>query len=141
MILGCADAMIYFPLNILPLVTFYEFTTQSGVNIFYPGWRLVHSDWTPISVPESIWKTLFWNVFNIRWNQWINVFYGVLFFLLFGVTTEARESYKRVFWAAANRFGYTRPVQARASNIVFQSAVPDTVNSEYVLVLAILLVH
>ena len=65
----------------------------------------------------------------------------VALFPTFGVTTEARESYKRMFWAAANCFGYTPPVQTRSSNIVFKFVVSDTVNSEYVLVHIILLVH
>ena len=141
LVLGCVDAVALLPSQTLDLVINVHFLRQSGDAVFYPGWTVVHSDWAPISTPANIWKSSVWTVFDVRWSEWINPFFGVLFFLLFGVTTEARESYKRMFWAAANCFGYTPQVQARASNIVFQSVIPDTVTSEYVLVLAILLVY
>ena len=141
LILGCVDAIVLFPAQTLNFVIDLQGIRQSGDAGFYPGWTLVHSDWAPVSVPENAWNISIWFAFSVRWSQWINPFFGLLFFLLFGVTTEARESYKRMFWAAANCFGYTPPVQTRSSNIVFKFVVSDTVNSEYVLVHIILLVH
>ena len=135
LVLGCVDAIVLFPAQTLNFVIDLQGIRQAGDAGFYPGWTSVHSGWAPVSVPVNAWLASVWDVFNVRWSQWINPFFGLLFFLLYGVTTEARESYKRVFWSAANRFGYTRPVQARVPNIVFQFAIPDIVNSEYVLVL------
>lgn len=141
LVLGCVDAIILLPAQILNLIIACQFTTQPEGDIFYPGWTAIHSDWAPVSLSAYTWRSSVWGIFSVRWSEWINVFFGVLFFLLFGATAEAWESYKRMFFVVANQCGYSRPVQAKMSDVVFQSVVFSTVDSMYVFILVMILIY
>ena len=64
-------------------------------------------------------------------EEWINVFNGALFFLLFG-TTAARKAYKGVFCLVKIRFGCVRIVRTNSSSVAFRSTISNAVDSMYV---------
>ncbi|VDB86467.1 unnamed protein product [Peniophora sp. CBMAI 1063] len=69
---------------------------------FYPGWSVVHSDWTPLSVSTAEWQaggSL--TIFGVVWNGWIFVWLSTATFGLFGLTHDARATYMRVLRAVA----------------------------------------
>lgn len=117
MALGCFDVVIVLPLSILLLVQGYE----GAPIVFWPGWKAIHSDWRPVSVPASEWKPFPWDNFEVRWDEWINVLLAVVFFALFGLTEEASHIYRNAFSAIGRRFGYSPVVKAEASAVVFDT--------------------
>lgn len=117
MALGCIDVVLVLPLSILLLVQGYEGTPI----VFWPGWKEIHSDWGPASVPADEWKPFPWDNFEVRWDEWINVLLAVVFFALFGLTEEAINKYRAAFSAIARRLGYSPGIKAEASAVVFDT--------------------
>lgn len=71
---------------------------------FYPGWSAVHKDWDPVSVTAEEWRTQgAFIFFTIVWYGWYNVFLAVVIFGLFGLTSDARAAYVRVYGALRPR--------------------------------------
>lgn len=70
---------------------------------FYVGWRLVHTEWTPIGFSySSLVSTpgLLPQLYVVYWAPTILAF---ITFGLFGLSAEARSSYGRVIHAMARR--------------------------------------
>lgn len=119
MILGCADAIIVLPLNVAGALL-ASFQQQLR---FWPGWAKVHKHFYTIprirtKVLESSGAAL---IISIRWTEWQNVFLAVVFFLLFGLTDEARRRYGKLFHPMRKLFGRKKEVDREASKIVFRS--------------------
>lgn len=93
--LGCFDSFITLPISINNLVVN---VVSSGTEfVFYQGWKAIHLYWEPVLVPKSVWSTDKWNIFSIHWNEWVNPFLALVFFSLFGLTSDARKGYRRFF--------------------------------------------
>lgn len=101
--LGCFDVIITLPIAITNVVV--SITELGPLFVFYPGWTYNHSDWYPESFPKSMWSTIKWSVLSVHWDEWVNPFYAVVFFVLFGLTAEARTGYRKFFRFLGGRFG------------------------------------
>lgn len=101
--LGCLDSLITLPIAILGLVT--NIIGTGPFFRFYLGWTAIHSDWEPTLFPKSVWSIVRWNVYSLNWDKWINPFWALVFFSLFGLTPEAKKGYGRLFRYLRRPFG------------------------------------
>lgn len=117
MALASMDILLTLPISVLVLVT-GKVNNKLAV---WRGWALLHNDWAPIRMRASHWIPAFWLNFSIRWDEWINPMFALVFFLIFGLTEEARGMYRSAFFAFMRVFGYERDVQPEKSAIAFGS--------------------
>lgn len=89
MTLGCLDAVLLLPIGIYSLIS--DLTSASVP--FWPGWTYVHSDWEPFGLPESAWISTTPGILQTRYDEVINFILAVVFFLIFGLTKQARANY------------------------------------------------
>lgn len=105
-LLGCVDAVVTLPISIVRLV----YNLLSPPMSFYPGWEEVHANFSTISVETaSEWKKDFWVTVQVRYDLWIDLFSAIGFFALFGLTREARATYRGFFWKTMRPFGLKEP--------------------------------
>ncbi|KAI0309293.1 GPCR fungal pheromone mating factor [Amylostereum chailletii] len=121
--LGCIDAFGTLPIGILVFVV-----DVRSVDDFWPGWSVVHSkaDWPPQSFSTALWSQNKWSRIGLHFSQWINVADGVVFFLFFGLTGEARALYRRAFGRVVEKLGWraspaSPPDRPGVSGMVFGS--------------------
>ena len=130
MLLASMDIVLTFPVSVLVLITGHI----GNELIVWPGWDLLHNNWDPIQLPASHWLANFWQNFTIRWNEYINPLFAIVFFVIFGMTEEARNMYRSAFFAVlAHVFGYKRrPAvgEREKSAIAFESFQVNPVRSE-----------
>ncbi|KAI0311122.1 pheromone A receptor-domain-containing protein [Amylostereum chailletii] len=101
--IGLLDIVLTLPLGILRVALDI---IQAGPNfVFYPGFAAVHADWAPVPIPQS---NTFWFKFDMLYDAWTNVLVGLVLFVLFGTTGEARGVYKRVGWRVVEWMGCGR---------------------------------
>lgn len=127
MALGILDMTITLPTTILGIVV-----RCSGQDVvFWPGWTTVHAHWAPTARPAHAWKENFWRTFNVRFAEWYNILFALIFVLLFGLTGEALACYRRAFWGVAGLVGCRPRERSDMSDIVFGSrpAVPEAAQS------------
>lgn len=104
--LGCFDILLTLPLGIANLVdNGLQLTSEPGSTPFWLGWTDIHTNWGPVYVTGAGWSATAWSEFTVRWDEWINVLFAVIFFLLFGLTEEARSTYRQVLQAVFGLFG------------------------------------
>lgn len=75
--------------------------------IFYPGWDVVHADWTPLQYTRDEWRSSDWGTFTLYFTLWANVVLSLAIFGLFGFTPEALDVYKRGLSKVSRRLGRT----------------------------------
>lgn len=119
MILGCADAIIVLPLNTAgTLLAAFQQQLQ-----FWPGWNKVHKHF--LIIPRIRSKALEASgavlVISIRWTEMLYVFLAILFFLLFGLSDEARRRYGMVISPLRSLFRRKRGKEGEVSKIIFKS--------------------
>ena len=116
--LGLFDAVITLPLAIINLV---QGLLQTKADGFWPGWNVAHADLSAIpTVTSQEWHSSgAWTIFTIRFDQWINPIFAVVFFLLFGLTKQKRAWYKGLFWMSIKPFGVKPCIHPIDSTIVF----------------------
>lgn len=106
--LGCFDSIITLPTSVTSLVG--NIVLTSPQLDFYQGWTFIHSDWEPSLVPKSMWSMDKWEAFSVYWDAWINPFFALVFFALFGLTPGARKGYRRFFHFVGKPLG-VRPAE------------------------------
>ena len=118
--LGVFDVIITLPLAVIVLVTDLVF---GGDTSFWPGWKAIHGDFSTIPTATSEeWKADgFWTNFSIRFDQWVDPIFALVFFLLFGLTEQKRFWYRSVFWRAVKPLGFRPRDDPVASSIAFGS--------------------
>lgn len=119
--LGCFDSLIILPIGITSLAA--DIVDEGAQFKFYQGWSLIHSDWAPVLLPKRIWSTLGWNEFSVYWSEWINPFFALVFFTLFGLTPEARKGYRNCFHFLGSPLGVgqTTTSEEGLPEVVFKS--------------------
>lgn len=101
--LGCFDAFITQAISITIMV---KNTAVDGPYLtFYQGWSFIHSDWEPASIPKSMWSTSKGAASAVYWDKWVNLVYALVFFALFGLTSDARKGYHRFYRFLGRPFG------------------------------------
>ena len=99
--LGCLDILVSLPIGIISVYV----DVKGNTIVFYQGWTVIHSNWEPFAVTKEMWTDAPFGVFDLNWNEWISVYYSVVFFALFGLTVEARSKYKRALNFVLRWFG------------------------------------
>lgn len=119
--LGCFDSFITLPISITGTVG--NIVSSSPKLVFYQGWTAMHSDWEPIFIPRSIWSTDKLFVFALHWDEWINPFFALVFFALFGLTLGARKGYCKFLCFLVRPFGVRQADHTEESlpDVVFNS--------------------
>ncbi|VDC05051.1 unnamed protein product [Peniophora sp. CBMAI 1063] len=105
--LASIDIMLTLPIGIVTLVLTARGALLSGPLPFYFGWTLDHTDWTPESLPYAYLQaegTL--SLAASYFIQWTSPVLAFAIFALFGVTPEARGSYRRIMYAIGRFFGW-----------------------------------
>ena len=125
--LGLFDIIITLPLSILGLVSD---VSQSETVGFWPGWDIVHGHFGKIpKISSKDWKAQgFWSIFNIRFDQWVNVICAAAFFLLFGLTKSKRAWYRSLFRSIKPLIGLKVPETPEVTDMEF-SAAPGAYSS------------
>lgn len=103
--LGCFDALITLPISIWSTVGNIISSDPQITGSFYQGWTLTHSDWKPVLLPMRVWSTFKWGLASAYWDEWINPFFALVFFALFGLTPNARKEYRKLFNILGRPFG------------------------------------
>lgn len=106
LLLGCFDILITLPIVVLLLAI--DILSSSSPFSFYQGWTYDHTGWAPVFVTKDEWDANKWNRVLLRWDEWINPFFALVFFVLFGLTGEAREGYRRALRAVIRPFSRKR---------------------------------
>lgn len=118
MIIACLDTVLNLPVLITTIVIDIVQGKDSPLNYPYVSWKSVHdgaggllpgfSLGTILQTPASAWSADGWDVFTLKWGEWIFVFQAAAFFGVFGTSPEMRQYYRRAFWFIPERFGYKR---------------------------------
>lgn len=119
LVLGCFESLITLPITITDLVV--AIISLGPLFTFYQGWTFLHTGWEPILTPKSTWSTLKWSVFGVHWNEWINAFLSLVFFVLFGLTAEAKKRYRRFLLLLRKPFGVKQEGGTDEPDVVFKS--------------------
>lgn len=113
MALGCVEALFTLPVSIFMFIS----DIQPPPNEFYPGWKAVHANFSTIPMnPASNWSKDVWFTITVIWELWTNPVIAFAFFALFGLTEEARLTYRKFFCAVMRPLGLKEPP---ARNITF----------------------
>jgi pheromone a factor receptor len=73
----------------------------------WAGWTAIHADFSRVDIfPASIWRASHVVLILTELSRWISVINAITFFLLFGMTDEARRHYKSALQFVVKRLGY-----------------------------------
>jgi len=118
MVIACLDTICLLPVDITIIVMSILEGKENSLNYPYVSWKNVHDgeggNAPNISlssieqVPANEWSTFKWDVFIVKWNEWLYVLHAVMFFCVFGTTPEMRRLYRSVFWFIPERLGYKK---------------------------------
>ena len=119
--LGLFDLLVTLPNSVLFLVI--DLLERKDSFVFWPGWRAVHADFSsiPVATYESWSSHGIWCIFFVKWSQWVNPLYAVVFFVLFGLSSQARERYQRAFRIVCTPLGRRCQDKPSVSDIAFES--------------------
>ncbi|KAI0316927.1 pheromone A receptor-domain-containing protein [Amylostereum chailletii] len=112
--LGLFDALVTLPLGAAIFTMDIRSTSHF---VFYQGWDLIHTGWEPVVLKASQWKPALWASVNVYYVHWRTIVLALGFFFLFGTTGEAREVYRRVFWATVKALGIRRRERTTTGNL------------------------
>ncbi|KAI0031551.1 GPCR fungal pheromone mating factor [Vararia minispora EC-137] len=93
---------------------------------FYNGWELVHSHWKPVTFSYRELQTDgSWILGRYHLSHWSPVVFGLTTFVLFGLTADARATYRRGLYAIGRLFGFKPTMHQRASvdEIIFANGL------------------
>lgn len=125
MAVGCMDALILLPIGIYNMVVD---VLQGRPLPFWTGWTFVHTDWEAYGLPTSVWDASIWDKLVIRWDEVINPALAVIFFLIFGLTKEARSNYWNVLYFVFKPLGIKARTKTKpdVSTAVFHTNTYDS---------------
>ncbi|KAI0317110.1 pheromone A receptor-domain-containing protein [Amylostereum chailletii] len=103
---GCLDILFTLPTGALILLLDVAQGVKDGSYSFYSGWKTIHQDWAPVSISAAEWHVDLWFRFQLIFQEWLYLVLSILIFAIFGLTEEARATYRRWFWSAAGLFHF-----------------------------------
>ncbi|KAI0316298.1 pheromone A receptor-domain-containing protein [Amylostereum chailletii] len=122
---GCLDILVTLPTGIMFLVQGIGQDVSLGDYFFYRGWDYTHRHIrTPLILSAAEWRSGFWQRFSFLWGVWLWPVLSIVIFSIFGLTGEARATYRRWFWAIAGLFGFKRPEREDIPDMKFGSPPP-----------------
>ncbi len=134
MVIACLDTIFNVPVLLTIIITSILQGKESALNYPYISWKNVHNSAggnipglslsSIVQTPANEWSTDRWQVFVLKWDEWVYVLYAMIFFGVFGTTPEMRQHYRSAFWFLPERLGYKRPRESELetfSDVVFNS--------------------
>jgi hypothetical protein len=109
LILGSLDILLTLPVGIIHLENEFKGLFPGFKLKFYDGWRAVHSNWGPASVSYSLLVSVDGLI-----PAWFEIALAIVIFALFGLTADARATYRQIFYAVGRPFGLKPPVHGNA---------------------------
>ena len=96
--LASLDVLLTLPFGIVNITLSTIVAVQQDKLPFYPGWAKVHSNWAPkVSTWEDIQASGRSSLPQDYFSNWTSPVLALAIFGLFGLTTDARASYRSVF--------------------------------------------
>jgi len=118
------DLTSFVVLVVLLTITLIE-GQESDANQPYRSWANVHDGSLKyiIQTPAQEWGYDKWQVFTIKWSEWIYVLHAIVFFSTFGTTPEAMRRYRSATLYILERIGLKKQQQPSkaVSDIMFSS--------------------
>ncbi|KZV72480.1 fungal pheromone STE3G-protein-coupled receptor [Peniophora sp. CONT] len=96
--LASIDILVTLPLGIVTIVLQVLKLKKKHSSVpFYSGWDVVHSDWQPVGVSyaEALSRMYF--------TYWTSPLLAFIIFVLFGLATDARATYRRIIRAISGK--------------------------------------
>jgi hypothetical protein len=124
-VLGCINIILTLPFALLSNIPEIEELIKFKMP-FYEGWDMIHSDWEPFS--DSFENVVTNAGTETQVEYYTSTYYPIalsfIIFALFGLTEDARETYRKGFVYTANIFGWNinstgNRGNARVSTIAF----------------------
>ncbi|KZV59905.1 STE3-domain-containing protein [Peniophora sp. CONT] len=134
--LASIDVLLTLPMGIVSLVLFILPPLHRGPLPFYQGWVRVHSDWGPESISYAdLTAGGAANLAELYFQRWSSPVLVFAIFGLFGMTMEARTSYRRILrsvtvWSGLGTQTDERGVHSSLSAINFAAHPQETVDVE-----------
>ena len=118
---GVLDIVFTLPSGILYTWTHLAIYDLKHFPLF-PDWKETHRSWAPLSIPASEWRVSFWSRFNLYLGYSLYVVLSIIVFLIFGLTEDARVTYRRWYSTMVKHLGF-RPATGNegVSGMVFRS--------------------
>ncbi|VDC07897.1 unnamed protein product [Peniophora sp. CBMAI 1063] len=107
LILASIDVLLTLPIGITNIVLkVVPALKNSGLPV-YPGWTVLHTNWSPVSFSYSRIKASGTaGLAQFYFTHWTSPVLALAIFALFGLTTEARVSYLRIIHFVIGRIGW-----------------------------------
>ncbi|KAI0315606.1 hypothetical protein OF83DRAFT_338475 [Amylostereum chailletii] len=93
LVVGCLDCVVVFPVGPIYLISDAKLLSTH----FLPDSSTVPAGWGSSSIAAAVWRSNFWSRLNVTASMWTNAVLAFVFFALFGLTTEARTTYRNMF--------------------------------------------
>ncbi|KZV71049.1 hypothetical protein PENSPDRAFT_684918 [Peniophora sp. CONT] len=106
--LASLDILLTLPVGIATVVLEVTSLKAQDSLQFYPGWALVHSNWEqPLSISYATVKASGASALALTYfSKWSSPTVAFAIFSLFGLTSEARASYRRIICTMGVWFGW-----------------------------------
>ncbi len=102
MVIVCLDTALNLPFLIVALVQDIASGKANSANLPYKSWNNVHHGaggtlppelglGTILEVPAAVWSADKWLTVSVKWDEWIFVAYAIVFFAVFGTTSEMKK--------------------------------------------------
>ncbi|KAI0034437.1 GPCR fungal pheromone mating factor, partial [Vararia minispora EC-137] len=104
--LAAMDIVLTLPLNVISVVESVKNLLPGNPFQFYRGWSYTHAEWAPVSFSYTVIKAQGgWQLTNYYLSRWSSVALALTIFALFGLTADARGTYRRGIYAIGERLG------------------------------------
>lgn len=104
--LASIDILLTLPIDVVSLTLVIQDTLSFSGLSFYSGWAHVHADWEPRSASYDELKAAgILALAEVYFVHWVPSFLALAIFALFGTTSEACASYRRIICTVFGRFG------------------------------------
>ncbi|KZV63986.1 STE3-domain-containing protein [Peniophora sp. CONT] len=105
--LASIDVLLTLPIGITTIALFVTQKSSVGPPQFYSGWTRDHINWGPVSVSYADIQAGGASSVAVQYfAQWSSPVLAFVVFGLFGVTSEARASYRRIIYAIGGWLGW-----------------------------------
>ncbi|VDB94034.1 unnamed protein product [Peniophora sp. CBMAI 1063] len=102
-----ASAGTLFSLPVALMTTYDVYLLATPTPVFWPGWKVIHTDWDPVLLSAQDWRGSPLSSTVIYWDQWVNAVLSVAIFILFGLNQSSRATYlkaytktRQILWSA-----------------------------------------
>ncbi|KAI0029398.1 GPCR fungal pheromone mating factor, partial [Vararia minispora EC-137] len=105
--LASVDIVLTLPYGVISTVQNLIENTSAGASIpFFREWKITHSNWAPVTRSYAeIRAEGSWALSDYYLSSWTSVALSLVIFALFGMTPDARATYRRGFYAICKPFG------------------------------------